>query len=215
MNYIYVGLPADLNIGNGKTSTIVGETIEDWLAAREQGKETIIYSNIKLKNLPEGAWKEFRPDNIEEVLEAQDALVILDELHAIVHKKHTVSESCTKHVVKGLCYRLSEFFRQVRKRDITTRSSCQTFNDAQYQYRTLMQQQIVCELHHLVGNRLYKCDPAMYPDKKCPADHYHIVRRYLYRNGCMFVKELKPFDINPYFQFYNTEDIVTGWVTYD
>jgi len=108
------------------------------------------------------------------VLETDDALVILDELHAIIHKNHKIGELCKKHELIGLCYRLSEFYRQVRKRNINTRQTCQTFQDAHYQFRTLMQQQILCEKYHLEGTKLKKCDSL---DGKCPDDHNIILSK--------------------------------------
>jgi hypothetical protein len=95
MNYIYVGRPADYNIGNGKTSSAVGAILSAW----SYNPDKTIFSNIELKNVP---YKQFTPYNLEEVLETEDALVLLDELHAIVHKKHIVHERCTAHCIQGL-----------------------------------------------------------------------------------------------------------------
>lgn len=202
VNEIYIGRPSDINVGNGKTVSAVAATIDDWL----EHEEKTIFSNIKLKGVP---YKPFNPDSIEEVLETDDALVILDELHAIIHKNHKIGEGCGKHSIRGLCYRLSEFYRQVRKRNINSRASCQTFQDAHYQFRTLMQQQILCEKFHLEGNRLKKCD-----SDKCPNDHRHYIKQKLYRNF-NFAKELPLFDPEPYYEYYNSYEIVDGWVTYE
>jgi len=203
MNILYIGKPRDMNIGNGKTVSAVGATIDEWL----NDESKTIFSNIILKEVP---YTPFKPDNVSEVLETENALVILDELHAIVDKNHKISETCKKHgEVIGLCYRLSKFFRQVRKRAITTRSTCQTFMDAAYQYRNLMQEQIVCEKKNLHDGRLSKCD-----GDKCPSDHRHYIKQQLYRNFD-FVKELPLFDPEPYYEYYDSFEIIDGWVTYD
>jgi len=204
MNEIYIGRPSDINVGNGKSISVVAKTIDEWL----EHEEKTIFSNIKLKGVP---YTPFTPENIGEVLETDDALVILDELHAIIHKNHKIGERCGKHSLMGLCYRLSEFYRQVRKRNINTRQSCQTFQDAHYQFRTLMQQQILCEKYHLVGDRLKKCDSL---DGTCPTDHRHYIKQKLYRNY-NFVKELPLLDPEPYYNYYDSYEIVDGWVSYD
>ena len=142
LNSIFMGKPTDLNIGNGKTVSAVGTIINEWL--KDENKN--IFSNIKLKGVP---YTPFSPQDISSVLDTQDALVLFDELHAVVHKNHKISETCKKHSVIGLCYRIAQFLRQVRKRGIDTYSTCQTFQDAHFQYRTLMQQQIVCEKYSL------------------------------------------------------------------
>lgn len=203
MNVIYMGKCSDDNIGNGKTVSAVGRIVDEWL----EDENRVIYSNIKLKEVP---YTLFSPENIEEVLETDFALVLLDELHAIVHKNHKIGESCKKHGENiGLCYRLSEFFRQIRKRKSDTYSTCQTFADAHFQFRTLMQQQIVCEKFNLQNNKLYKCD-----GDKCPEDHRHYIKQSLFRNY-NFVKELSLFDPEPYYPYYCTGEIVAGWVNYD
>jgi len=204
MNEIYIGRPSDINVGNGKTVSCVASTIDEWL----QHEEKTIFSNIKLKGVP---YTPFTPENIEEVLETDNALVILDELHAIIHKNHRIGERCNKHSIEGLCYRLSEFYRQVRKRNINTRQTCQTYQDAHYQFRTLMQQQILCEKYHLEGSRLKKCDSL---DGICSDDHQHYIKQKLYRNF-NFVKELPLFDPEPYYEYYDSYEIVDGWVSYD
>jgi len=202
MNYLYIGLPSDDNIGNGKTISMVGEVIERWLADENR----TIYSNIKLCGIP---YTRFTPDNIEEVLETDYALIILDEIHAMVHNNHKILEHCTKHSVEGLCYRLAEFFRQIRKRKSDSFSSSQTFADTAHQYRTLMQRQIVCEKYHLEGNILKKCN-----SDECPDDHQHYIKQKLYKNFNL-VKELPIFDPKPYYGYYDSFEIVKGWVSYD
>ena len=203
MNQLYLGLPSDLNVGNGKSVSVVGAVVDTWI----MDESKTIFSNIVLKEVP---FEKFTPDNLHEVLETQDAIVILDELHAIVHKNHKIGERCTKHGEHiGLCYKLSEFFRQVRKRGIETYSTCQTFRDAHFQYRTLMQQQIECEKFNFHDNMLSKCN-----QDKCPGDHRHYIKQKLYRNGT-FVKELPLFDPEPYYGLYDSFEIVEGWVNYE
>ena len=202
MNYLYIGKPSDDNVGNGKTVSIIGEVINQWL----EDETKTIFSNICLKGIP---YTKFTPDNIEEVLNTDHALVILDEIHAIVHKNHKITEHCQKHSIDGLCYRLGQFFRQIRKKGSDSFSSSQTFADTAYQYRTLMQRQIVCEKFRLDGNMLRKCDTD-----KCPAEHEHYIKQNLFKNY-NFVKELPLFDPNPYYEYYNSFEIVDGWVTYE
>ena len=203
MNYIYMGKNSDLNVGNGKTVSTVGAVIQEWL--NDNNKR--IFSNIKLFDID---YTEFTPENIGEVLETDNALVILDELHAIVHKNHKISETCKKHgEYTGLWYKLAQFFRQIRKRGNDSYSTCQTFSDAPYQYRTLMQRQIVCEKMHLEENKLKKCDAD-----KCPDDHRHYIKQQLYQNY-IFVKELPIFDPTPYYSLYDSFEIVDGWVQYE
>ena len=203
MNYIYIGKNADLNIGNGKTVSVVGQAVRDWI----HNPRREIYSNIKLKEVE---WTQLTPENLDAVLEIEDAIVILDELHAIVHKNHKIGERCTKHGENvGLCYKLAQFFRQVRKRHIDTYSTCQTFMDAPFQYRTLMQRQIVCEKLRVERDCLKKCDAD-----NCPTDHRHYIRQSLFQN-MLFVKEIGLFDPEPYYPLYDSTEIVKGWVNYE
>lgn len=207
MNYIYCGLPADDNVGNGKSVSMVGEVVSRWV----DDPKKVIYSNIKLKEVD---YTEFTPENVDEAIEAKHALIILDELHAIVHKNHKISETCKKHGEHiGLCYRLAQCFRQIRKNDNDSYSTCQTFMDAPYQYRTLMQRQVVCEklhLQHMEGcDKLKKCESDV-----CPEDHRHYIRQTLYKNT-LFVKELPLFDPVPFYPLYDSFEVVKGWVTYE
>jgi hypothetical protein len=202
MNYLYIGKPSDDNVGNGKTVSLVGAVIDLWL----EDEDKTIFSNIKLKDIP---YTRFTPDNIEEVLGTSDALVILDEIHAIVHKNHKISEHCPKHSIDGLCYRLGQFFRQIRKKGSDSFSSSQTFADTAFQYRTLMQRQIVCEKYNLQGLRLLKCERD-----RCPDNHEHYIKQLLFKNY-NFVKELPLFDPTPYYNYYDSFEIVDGWVTYE
>ena len=198
---MYIGQPADLNIGNGKTVSAVGEVISRWL--EDENKQ--IFSNIKLIDIP---YSPFSPENIEEVLETEDSLVILDELHAIVHKNHRISERCKNHSVPGLCYRLAQFFRQIRKRNSDTFSTVQTFSDSHYQYRMLSQRQIVCEKYNLQNNVMRKCDAD-----KCPEEHVHFIKQKLYQNF-RFIKDLPIYDPEPFYRYYDSFEIVDGWVSY-
>lgn len=203
MNLIYIGKPTDDNIGNGKTVSAVSDMVDEWL----QDETKSIFSNIKIKTIP---YTQFTPDNIDEVLETDNALVLLDEIHAIVHKNHKIQERCNKHgEYMGLCYQLSEFFRQVRKRKITTRSTAQVFYDMAAQYRALMQRQILCEKFHSENGRLYKCNSDI-----CPEDHEHYIKQKLYRN-LRFVQDLPIRDPSPYYEYYDSHEIIKGWVTYE
>lgn len=197
-----MGKPSDLNVGNGKSVSIVGEVINQYL----ENENKQIFSNISLKGVD---YTPFSPENIKDVLNTNNALVILDELHAIVHKNHKISETCKRHSVPGLCYKISEFLRQVRKRGIDTYSSCQTFQDAHFQYRTLMQRQVVCEKFSLFNGKLSKCN-----SDKCPEDHRHYIKQTLYQNF-NYVKELPLFDPEPFYDFYDSFEIVEGWVSYE
>ena len=198
MNYIYFGLAQDINIGNGKTVSAVKQIMTEHLL---EGK--VIFSNIKLNEVP---YTEFTPDNVYEVLETENAIVLFDEIHAILYKNHRIHEGCGKHSIKGLCYLLVEFFRQVRKKDIDTISTSQLFSDSHFQLRNVMQEMILCEKFHVVGNQLVKC-PAK---NRCPADHNHIIKQVNYRTG-----EEKYFNPKRYYDLYNSEEIVKGWVSYD
>ena len=124
MNYIYIGRNSDINIGNGKTSSAVHAV----LSAFAQNPDRTIFSNIELLDVP---YEKFKPSNISDVLETDHAIVLLDEIHSIVHKNHRIGEGCRKHSIKGLCYHISEFLRQVRKRAIDTHCTAQTFEDCQ------------------------------------------------------------------------------------
>ena len=207
LNRVYVGYPMDLNIGCGKTVSAVGAIMQLWAESVLANSEKTIFSNIKLMNVD---YQLFTPKNIYEVLETKNALVLLDELHSIIHKNHRISESCGKHSIKGLCYHLSEFFRQVRKRDIETYTTCQTLSDVFYQGRLLMNVQIYCELGHLEGNRWKKCTPLKYPQQKCPEWHRHRIRHYITPND----KPWQSFYFNPepYYNNYDSYEIVKGWV---
>lgn len=203
MNYLYCGLGSDLNIGNCKSISIVAAVVMNYLQSQQEGIEKKIYSNIRLHGIPH---RQLTPKNISEVLEVENALVILDEIHAIVHKNHKIHEGCTKHSVPGLCYRLSEFFRQTRKRAIDTYSSAQTYEDVPYQFRTVMQQTILCQKYNVCNGKLAKCNKD-----RCPPDHIHYVKQ----TDRKTLKPILVFEIAPYYDMYNSEEIVSGWISYD
>lgn len=206
MNYIYVGYPCDLNIGIGKTVSAVASIVDQWI----ENPDKKIFSNIKLNSID---YIELTPENLSEALETKNAIVLMDELHAIVHKNHKVHEGCTKHSVTGLCYRLSEFYRQVRKRDIDTHNTCQTFSDAPFQYRQLMNVQVLCEKYHIDEvNRLKKCRPTRENGDRCPMDHRHVIKQTWYPSSI----HDQPYylDPEPYYGCYDSYEIVDGWVSY-
>jgi len=196
MNIAYVGMPSDMNIGNGKTVSAVQKLIESFLF---DGK--IIFSNIKLIGFE---YTEFVPENIHEVLETKNAVVLFDEVAAIIHKNHRIGAHCEQHEGNiGLCYNLTQFFRQVRKNHITTCSTAQTFSDIQFQLRTLVQQTIVCEKFHIELGKLIKCTTD-----RCPEWHgTHYIRKTDVRTGETIYQ-------NPekYYPHYDSSEIVKGWV---
>lgn len=196
MNIAYVGLPTDMNIGNGKTVSAVQKLIESWLF---EGKQ--IFSNIKLIGVE---YTEFIPETIFDVLETKHTAVLFDEIAAICHKNHRISATCKQHgEYIGLCYLMSQFFRQVRKNDITSCCTAQTFADIHFQIRTLMQQTIVCEKFHLEKNRVIKCTTD-----KCPEWHgTHYIGKTDSRTGETIYQ-------NPekYYSHYNSNEIIKGWV---
>ena len=217
MNMIYYGLPNDENIGNGKTVSVVGATIEDYI---NSGEKREIFSNIVLHGIP---YTPLTPNNMFEILEVKDALIIFDEMAAIVHKNHHISESCKKHHVEGiqdkyttgLCHRLTMMVRQVRKNDVDTRSTAQDFWDVQRQMRDLMQVGILCEKYHEdEDGGVIKCNPSAYPRRKCPDTHRHWILQTQVRNS-RIIGTPRFFDPEPYYGFYNTNEIVKGWVSYD
>lgn len=200
---MYIGYPTDINIGNGKTSSAVGEALTLWSELPERQ----IFSNIKLMGVP---YKEFTPENIFEVLDTQDAIVIFDEIHAIVHKNDRVSPTCEKHGYPGLCYRLAEFYRQVRKRDIDTFVTAQTLEDCYFQARQVMNVRIYCELEHLENNKWKKCLPMDYARHKCPDWHYHRVKQLIRPSNTPWAYNY--FYPGPFYQNFDSFEIVSGWL---
>lgn len=203
MNYVYFGLPADYNIGNGKTVSAIAKIVDSWVLDESR----TIFSNIKLHHIP---YEQLTPANLNEVLEVENAIVLLDEIHAIIHKKHQVHEACKKHSVKGLCYRLSEFMRQVRKRKIDTHSTAQSFDDVHWQLRVMMQVSTICEKFHVENNSLKKCQPEKYVGGDCPENHEHWIKQINWRTGTTNF-----LDPAPYYGMYDSFEIVKGWVSYD
>ena len=205
MNFIYYGRQCDLNVGNGKTVSAVGQIINSYIQSDESRP---IFSNIKLNHIE---YTPLLPTTLDEALEVDNALVLLDEIHAIVHKNHRITERCKRHDTEGLCYLLSEFLRQVRKRHIDTHSTAQDKWDVHYQYRVVMQTGIVCEKFHITeeGN-LKRCTPEKYTNHECPTSHEHWIKQTNDRTGTKTY-----FDPEPYYGFYNSFEIVKGWVSYD
>ncbi len=203
LNHVYIGYPSDINIGNGKTSSAVGDALTLW--SEEPTRR--IFSNIKIKGVP---FEPFAPENIHLVLEVQDAIVIFDEMHAIVHKNDRVSPTCMNHGYKGLCYHLAEFFRQVRKRDIDTFSTCQTFEDVYFQARQVMNVRVYCELEHLEGNRWRKCLPMNYTRHRCPEWHQHRVKQLVRPSNTPWA--YKYFNPETFYENYDSYEIVQGWL---
>ncbi len=159
-------------------------------------------------------YEPFRPDNIYELLEIQDALIILDEIHAIVPVNDRVSPSCDKHPYRGLCYHLSELFRQVGKKEIDTYVTCQTDADCYAHARRVMNVTIYCELQHYENGRWIKCLPQEYVRQKCPAWHWHRVKQR-YEPSSTPWNPFKYFYIEPYYDNYNSFEIVEGWLKKD
>jgi hypothetical protein len=213
LNRIYCGRPMDLNIGNGKTASAVGAIVDLWAyTLKENLPEKQIFSNITL-NEDEIDYQMFTPKDLYEVLDTKNAIVLLDELHAIVHINHKIHEGCTKHSVRGLCYHLSEFFRQVRKRDIDTYTTCQRLYDAPMQYREMMNVQIECKLFHWEGQMRKACTPLKYPGQKCPPWHKHIIRQYVTPSDTPWRYEW--FNPEPIYDIYDTSELVRGWIPTD
>jgi hypothetical protein len=210
LNRIYYGRPLDLNIGNGKTASAVGAMVDLWSESVIDGDEKTIFSNITLKGVP---YQLLTPENLYDALDTKNAIVLFDELHAIVHINHKIHDGCTKHEYKGLCYHLSEFFRQVRKRGIDTYTTCQRLYDAPAQYRDLMNVQIECQLFHWEGNMRKKCTPLKYPRQKCPEWHQHIIRQYVSPSDTPWKFEW--FDPEPIYHIYDTSELVRGWIPMD
>jgi len=185
----------DLNIGTGKSLSAVELLLYEHLVNKKK-----VFSNIKLIDIE---YTPFKPENIEEVLETKNSVVLFDELSAILHKNHRIDANCKKHSIIGLCYLLVMFFRQVRKNDIATISTGQVFTDAQFQLRQLMHNIVVCEKYHIEKNRYVKCNLD-----KCPEWHgEHIISQTDYRTG---IETKKYLDI--YHKFYDSNEIVKGWV---
>ena len=195
MNYIFFGKSCDLNIGNGKTVSSVELVLKEHLLNNK-----IIYSNIQLNNIE---YEQLLPENIMDVIEVDNAVILFDEIHAIIHKNHRITTTCKKHSKVGLCYELVELFRQVRKKNITTISTAQTFADVQFQLRTVMHQMIICEKFHIADGTFRKCQTD-----KCPPDHEkHYIKQTNYRTG-----EIVYIEPERYYAYYDSNEIVKGWI---
>jgi hypothetical protein len=193
MNYLFFGKSADLNIGNGKTVSAVGRLINEYLL-----EEKTIFSNIKLIGVP---YVELTPNNILEVIETEKSVVLFDELHAIIDIHHKVSPRCKHHVKEGTCFDISELFRQVRKKDITTLSTVQSYSDCVYRLKVVMQENIICEKFDISTGRFKKCTLD-----NCPETHIHRIMQTNYRTW-----EKTVFDPTLYYGCYDSSEIVKGW----
>ena len=193
MNFLFFGRSSDLNIGNGKTVSAVGKLMASHLL-----ESTTVYSNIKLIGIP---YIELTPYTIDEVLETQHAVVLLDELHAIIDIHHKVSPACKHHIKQGTCYDLSELFRQVRKKDITTLSTVQSYSDCVYRLKVVMQENIICEKYDISGGKYIKCIAD-----NCPPHHIHRIIQTNLRTGDKTI-----FDPTLYYSVYDSSEVVRGW----
>jgi hypothetical protein len=193
MNYLYCGLSCDLNIGNGKTVSAVG-MIEKEYAIYDK----TVFSNIKLIGLE---YTELTPYNISEVLETDNAVVLFDELHAIIDIHHKVSPRCKHHIKTGTCFDISELFRQVRKKNITTLSTVQSFSDCVYRLKVVMQETLICEKYDTSTGVYKKC----YQDN-CPTTHIHMIKQTNRRSG-----DYTYFNPFPFYGSYDSSEIVKGW----
>lgn len=198
MNYLFCGLPSDINVGNGKSLSAI-----ELLCKEHYGDGKQIFSNIKLYGLK---YTSLTPDNLNEVLECENVVVLFDEVYTVLHNSHKPSPSCKKHAQIGLCFDLLRFFRQIRKIDGTTVSTSQLFGDSQYQLRMLMQEVYFCEKYHWVGKSLVKCKM----DKnKCPDWHEHVIKKTNSRTG----EETYIWHPEYYYGLYNTNEIVDSrWI---
>lgn len=208
LNHVYVGYPQDLNIRNGKTSSAVTECLSLW--AEEPDRP--IFSNIKLKGVP---YTKFTPENLKKFFNEdsqelfRDGLVIFDELSAIVHKGDKVSPSCKNHPVPGLCYLLTQFFRQVGKLGIDTFITGQVLEDVFFQARQLMNIRIYCELEHLEGDRWKKCLPQYESHHRCPDWHVHRVKQLRRPSRTPWAYDYCY--IEKFIKNYDSYEIVKGW----
>lgn len=194
MNKIYIGRSCDLNIGNGKTVSAVREVLREHLI-----NSKTIYSNIKIKGVD---YIQLYPETLSEALDTQGAVILLDEIYSILHKNHRISTTCSQHEKEGLCFDLIEFYRQVRKRGITTISTAQTFADCHFQMRTVMQEIIICEKFHINHGIFRKCQTDI-----CPSDHgIHYIKQTNYRTGdCIY------FQPEMFYDSYDSSELVRGW----
>lgn len=193
MNYLFFGRSCDLNIGNGKTVSAVGKLFSEVILGKEN-----IFSNIKLNGI---SYNELKPDSIDEIFECDNAVVLFDELHAIIDIHHKVSPTCQKHVRPGVCFDISELFRQVRKRNITTLSTVQSFSDCVYRLKIVMQELIICEKYDISTGIYKKCHEDI-----CPDWHIHRIKQTNHRNG-----DVRYFNPETFYELYDSSEIVKGW----
>jgi hypothetical protein len=193
MNYLYFGRSCDLNIGNGKTVSAVQK-----LMYEASILEKTVFSNIKLIGIE---YTELTPYNIIEVIETDNSVVLLDELHAIIDINHKISPRCKHHVKLGTCFDISELFRQVRKRNITTLSTVQSFSDCVYRLKVVMQENIICEKYDISTGIYKKC----FQDN-CPKEHIHMIKQTNYRTG-----DYQYINPEPFYGCYDSSEIVKGW----
>ena len=194
MNYLYFGRSCDLNIGNGKTVSAVGKLFSEIVFADKEN----IWSNIKLNGVE---YNELTPSSIDEIFECDNAVVLFDELHAIIDINHKVSSTCKRHSKVGTCFDISELFRQVRKRNITTLSTVQSFSDCVYRLKIVMQELIICEKYDISTGIYKKCH-----EDNCPSDHVHRIKQTNHRNG-----EIRFFNPENFYNSYDSSEIVGGW----
>jgi hypothetical protein len=193
MNYLYFGNSCDLNIGNGKTVSAVHKLMYE---VSMLGKTA--FSNIKLIGID---YTELTPYNIYEVIETDNAVVLFDELHAIIDINHKVTPRCKHHIKAGTCFDISELFRQVRKKNITTLSTVQSFSDCVYRLKVVMQENIICEKYDTSTGIYKKC----FQDN-CPTTHIHMIRQTNLRTG-----DYQYINPEPFYDSYNSSEIVKGW----
>lgn len=195
MNYLFCGRPTK-NKGNGKTLSAVRFLLKEHL-----NEDKKVFSNIKLKNID---YIQLNPRNLFNIFSEKNVVVLLDEIHSVVHRNHKVKEDCDKHGMDniGLCYKLSEFCSMIRKIDGTLILTSQTYSGVHKQYRELLDHIIICEKYDVIDGSLIKCSLH----NRCNAEHY--IRNDYY--GIDDPPEY--FEALPFYDMYNSYDIVGGWV---
>lgn len=182
-----------MNIGNGKTVSAIAKLEYEYAI----GGKTV-FSNIKLIGIE---YTELTPYNLLDVIETDNAVVLFDELHAILDIHHRISPGCKHHIKTGTCFDISELFRQVRKKNITTLSTVQSFSDCVYRLKVVMQETIICEKYDISSGTYKKC----YSDV-CPKSHIHMIKQTNYRSG-----EYCYINPKPFYTSYDSSEIVHGW----
>lgn len=193
-NICFFGKSCDYNTGNGKTLSAVAYIVD----ALNRNPERRVFSNIRL-NFP---YTKISPNNFMKVLDIYDSIVLLDEIHTVIHKNHRINEFCKYHTKKGLCYDIIEFARQTRKRNIDFLVTCQDFFDIQYQLRTVMHQLTLCEKYHLTNSKsIEKCTRDT-----CLQEHVHYILNVDMHSGYE-----KYIFAEPYYELYDTYEVVPAW----